>query len=114
MNRSSEDAELTIRYLLGELPAAEQRRYEARYVADDWVFAELLAAETELIDRYVRNELSPHEHEQFETHFLNSAARRQRVEFARALAELADQASAGTASSPLLSWWRRWWRRTTP
>jgi anti-sigma factor RsiW len=79
------DDQVMIRYLLGGLSEDEQTRLEERFFADDDYFEQLLAVESELIDAYVRGELSGHEREQFETFFLASPRRRERVEFAKAL-----------------------------
>jgi anti-sigma factor RsiW len=79
-----------IRYLLGELPEGEQRRYEESYLADDDLFAELLTIEAELIDSYARGALAPHERERFERYFLRSAERRARVAFAISLLKMVE------------------------
>ncbi len=73
-------------YLLGALPEREQQQLEQKYMVDDAQFEELLAAEDDLLDAYVRGELSSTQRKQFETHFLVSPRRQKRLEFARALA----------------------------
>lgn len=73
-------------YLLGALPEREQQQLEQKYMVDDTEFEELLAAEDDLLDAYVRGELSSTQRKQFETHFLVSPRRQKRLEFARALA----------------------------
>jgi hypothetical protein len=81
-------------YLLGGLDEEERSRVEARYVADEEAFEELLAVENDLIDGYIAGRLTPDERGRFEAAYLTSAERRQRVEFARALSRacaLAEQ-----------------------
>jgi hypothetical protein len=73
------------RYFLGELSDVETQRFE-RDCFDDDAFAEsVLVVEDELIDRYVRNELSPEQHDRFEHSYLITDARRTRVTMARML-----------------------------
>jgi anti-sigma factor RsiW len=86
-----------MRYLLGNLSEAEQSAFEKDYLADDQVFAELQLVETELIDLYVREELTTADSASFEQHYLNSPERRQRVEFARALQRTTNSVSASSA-----------------
>jgi hypothetical protein len=72
-----------VRYLMGELPAEEEQGLEERYFQDDALFSELLAVEGELIEQYLRGRLSPDEHRRFESVWLASPARRQRLELTR-------------------------------
>lgn len=73
------------RYLLGELSEEQQIEIEDRAFADKKYLASITSVENDLIDEYVRNELSGAERQRFEKKFLASAERRKRVEFARAL-----------------------------
>jgi hypothetical protein len=77
---------LIARYLLGELSEEQQVEIEERAFADKDYLASITAVENDLIDEYVRNELSGADRQRFEKQFLASAERRKRVEFARALA----------------------------
>lgn len=79
---------LIARYLLGDLPEDQQVAIEDRAFADKDYVALVTAVENDLIDEYVRQELSETERRQFETRFLASAERRKRVEFAKALASV--------------------------
>lgn len=72
----SEDHQLITRYLLGELNDDEQRALEERYFADDDLFALLLLAEAELIERYEDGRLTKEESRQFESYFMRSDLRR--------------------------------------
>ena len=91
MKQKSDNHELLLRYLLGELGEEEQGRLERRYFADDKLFEEMLLVEDDLIDCYARGELTEGERERVEKHFLKSSARRERVRFARALMRHADE-----------------------
>jgi hypothetical protein len=91
------------RYLLGQLSEDERIEVEDRYLSNAGVFDELVVAEDELIDDYVRGELSLSNRELFERNFLCSVARRERVKSARALMKFAD----AHATSTRVSWWQR-------
>ncbi|HYV13967.1 MAG TPA: hypothetical protein VE980_23880 [Pyrinomonadaceae bacterium] len=78
-------AQLT-RYLLGLVSPSERERLESEYFTNDDTFQEILSVEDDLIDAYARGELSATERRHFEERFLNSAASRERVQFARTLA----------------------------
>jgi hypothetical protein len=101
MTPDDEEARLT-RYLLGQLPAQEQAEVEERYLSDPDYHLALRAAERDLIDRYVRGELS--DHEAFETHYLSSPARRARAEFAQALAQWSDRSQAVAVAAEGPAW----------
>jgi hypothetical protein len=75
----------TIEYLLGALSEAETERFDALSVSDTEFADELSAVEADLIDAYVRGELSGQTLARFEGHYLSSPLRRDKVEFARAL-----------------------------
>lgn len=63
------------------------RRIEAGFFADDAQFEELEIAEDELIDAYVRQELSDEEKQKFRARLMTSPRIVERVNFAQALAE---------------------------
>lgn len=83
--------ELIVRYLLGDLPEERQTEIEDRAFQDEQYLRDILAAESDLIDEYVRGELTDSARRQFESRFLSSAERRQKVEFARALARVTPE-----------------------
>jgi hypothetical protein len=76
-----------VQYLLGELSEEEKVQFEERYFSDDRVFEELLAVETELIDSFVKGELPETRRERFQSFYLNSPERRERVQIAKCLME---------------------------
>ncbi|HEY6230232.1 MAG TPA: hypothetical protein VIW64_03115, partial [Pyrinomonadaceae bacterium] len=57
---------LIARYLLGDLPEEQQVAIEDRAFADNDYLALVTSVENDLIDEYVRQELSPTERQQFE------------------------------------------------
>ena len=85
---------LISRYLLGELSEEQQVEIEDRAFADKEYLAAITAVENDLIDEYVRQELSETDRRKFEGRFLASAERRKRVEFAKALARVPVEAPA--------------------
>ena len=80
------DDERTVAYLLGELPEEESERFEDEcyFAGKDWP-EEVRAAEHELVDAYLRKELTPEQHQHFEQNYLKSDERLQRVATAAAL-----------------------------
>lgn len=87
MKEISETEDLLNRFLLGEASERERAEVEDRLLRDVEFYERLLAAEGDLMDAYVREALPAHERAQFEESFLTSARQRERVEFARGLAE---------------------------
>ncbi len=85
------DETLLAKYLLGNLTDDEQVRVEDRAFADPDYLGALEAAEADLIDAYVSGQLAESDRRGFERQFLTSAARRTKVEFAKALAKVAAE-----------------------
>jgi hypothetical protein len=94
------------RYFLGAASPEERTGLENKYFADAEIFEELLAVENDLIDSYARGRLSNLEKEQFEQHYLNSPQRRVRVEFARSLTQVAQEAKQSASFEGVSFWWR--------
>lgn len=80
-----------VKYLLGHLTEEEQVDVEDRAFADAASLSALEATEADLIDAYVRGELSQSDRRNFEFRFLTSPERRRKVEFARALATITSE-----------------------
>jgi hypothetical protein len=87
-------------YLLGELPAEGEAEIELRYLEYEDFYQQLMLAEEELIEVYLRGELDPKRRDRFETHFLRSPSRRERVETARALLSSLDLHTEARVSAP--------------
>ena len=86
------DAELRderlVDYLLGRLSDEEAQRYDERSIADDEFVWRLRDVENDLIDAYVRGLLTGETCRRFTTVYMASPRRRERVMFARSLADL--------------------------
>ena len=96
------------RYFLGDLPREDRVRLEDRYLVDVELFEELLAAENDLIDAYVRGELTEDERQQFEVEYLKSPERRDRLDFARALSQLSALDEEALAANRRSLWKKMW------
>ena len=97
----SKGEEVIRRYLLGELPEADQVRLEQQYFSDADFFEQVLIVEDQLIDDYLRGQLRRRERDRFEQHCLASTKRRERVELARALIQTVSKPSTATHESPM-------------
>ncbi len=83
-------------YLLGALGEAEQLALEEKLLLDDEEFEQLLIAEDELTDSYVRNALPPEERTRFEQHFLCTSERQQKLRFALIFHRHLDRAASSS------------------
>ena len=99
------------RYFLGELSTDEAEHFDRECFSDS-TFAELVfVVEDELIDRYVRNELSDADRERFEQFYLTTVARRSRVAMATRL-NLTMNSATSEKAKPFES--HSIWQRLTP
>ncbi|HJQ67766.1 MAG TPA: CHAT domain-containing tetratricopeptide repeat protein [Blastocatellia bacterium] len=85
MSRSLKNEERLAQYLLGLMAEEEMVELEEVYLLNDELNEELQAAERDLMDRYLEGSLSDDEQNRFETFFLSSPGRMERLRFARAL-----------------------------
>jgi hypothetical protein len=76
---TSRDDEELRQYLLGLLPDETMERLDEASIADDGVAARLRVVETDLIDDYVRGQLTGETLARFESWYLSSARRRESV-----------------------------------
>ena len=81
------DDEALVRYVLGLLPDEARERLDEASIVNDEVAARLRAAETDLIDSYVRGQLSGATLERFESYYLSSPRRRENVRLAASFLE---------------------------
>ena len=101
------DELLLVKYLLGNLSEEEQVRVEDHAFEDRDYLNAIQAAEADLIDAYARDNLPQEQRRAFERRFLVSPQRRAKVEFARALARVTDEAKAGELpASRRISGWK--------
>jgi len=80
------------RYLLGELAEADQAALEQELRINRGKFDQVWAAENELIDSYVRGEMSRADRNRFESHYMASPLHRERVAIAESFLTNIDQA----------------------
>jgi len=99
------------RYLLGELAEADQAALEQELLIDRGKFDRVWAVENELVDSYVRGEMSRADRKRFEGHYLASPLHRERVAIAESFLTNIDQAVEETVEvsekEPLVPWRRR-------
>jgi anti-sigma factor RsiW len=112
--RDSRPDDLLIRYLLGALPDAETERLDEQSLADDDFADRLRAAEDDLIDAYVSGTLTGERRERFESNYLASPRRRDKVAFARRFLAVVDRSSSplhvvAAARTPAVPEPRRAW-----
>jgi hypothetical protein len=107
-----------MRYLLGTLSEEERARMEERYFSDDAEFEELEIVEEELIDRYIRGELSTTDSATFEMIVARSPRLTERVAIAQVFAERLKSTPTGVSTAPVAtkdpgrphepaSWWTK-------
>ena len=85
MNTQLIDHERIKGYLLGQLPEEDESQVETRLLTDREFYEELSILEDELIDQYLAGALSVSDRQSFESHFVSSSERKQKVRIARAL-----------------------------
>ena len=90
-------ADELVQYLLGVLPPEDTERLDEASIVDDDIAARLRRVEDDLVDSYVRGQLSGDTLAQFESHYLASRHRRERVEFARKFLRAVDKVDKETA-----------------
>jgi len=84
------------RYLLGELAEADQTALERELLIDRGKFDQVWAVENEMVDSYVRGEMSRADRKRFESHYLASPLHRERVAIAESFLTDIDQAVGET------------------
>ena len=91
-------------YLLGQMLEPDESQIETRLLTDREFYDELSIVEDELIDQYLGGGLSDADRQSFESHFVSSSERKQKVRFARALkkhvAESSDQSESVGSVAP--------------
>jgi hypothetical protein len=95
MTNQPQQKTLITRYLLGQVSERERAEVEDRYLSNDDLFEELVDAENDMIDAYVRGRLDATERSRFETYFLITEDRRERVQFAKSLMSLDAPVAVG-------------------
>ena len=93
MTTNAGDKEIR-RYLLGGLDEGARQGVERRLLTDEDFLEELLFAEEELTDQYLKEELSEDERRDFEGNFLSTPERRRKLRFAKALGRYVSENSS--------------------
>jgi cytoskeletal protein RodZ len=97
-------------YFLGELPAPDAESLEENCAFSAELTERAQMIESELVDDYLRGNLSAAESDSFETHYLITEARREKLYSARALWRVAGEANAPKAAAApdsAISFWQR-------
>jgi hypothetical protein len=92
-------------FLMDVLPSVEREEIEQRIFADDALFARVEDIETDLVDAYVGNAMTPEARTRFERSLESNPARREKVVFARLLSRKLTGVGGG---SNLLAFTRRY------
>ena len=90
MKKQTYDDQLLTEYLLGGLPEPDREEVDDLAVTDDELALRLQVIENDLVDAYVRGELTGAQLEQFQAHYLASPRRREKVALARGLQKSLD------------------------
>lgn len=110
--RDSRPDDQLIRYLLGVLPDAVTERLDEQGLIDDDFADRLKLAEDDLIDAYVSGTLTGDMRERFESYYLASPRRREKVAFARRFLTAVDRTGSqlhAVAPTPVVSERSRAW-----
>ena len=95
------DDRFLAQYLLGALPADDADIVDVLCISDEDMAARLAAIENDLVDAYVRGDLSPEDLGAFKSFYMASPHRRQKVEFAAALLAVEKKRAATPVAAPV-------------
>jgi len=87
-----------IAYLLEELPEEELKQFEEECFEQESWPNQIIPVEEDLIDAYLRGELTQEQRQHFERNYLTTEARRQRVTMVAALLRHVDESQAAQPS----------------
>jgi len=111
------DERVMRQYLLGELAPEARERLEQRLLTDKDCYEHLLLLEDELVDDYASGALAAGERERFESYFLATAERKQKLGFARSLKRYVAKVTApvpAPAKEPFFHALVAGWRGLSP
>lgn len=100
MSQQPYSPQLLREYLLGALPEEDAERLDELTFTDDAFVEAVAAAEKDLVDAYVQNELTGDELKKFRSHYLSSHPRRQKAQFAEALKTIMESESKRFRENP--------------
>src|SRR6185295_1414314 len=107
------DDQEVVRYLLGVLPEEERQRFDEASIVDDEMAVRVRSVENDLVDAYVSRTLAGETLARFESFYLASPRRRQRVKSAERFLGAVDRvpvrgaATAAPAASGRAAPWSR-------
>lgn len=99
-----EDHAILVRYLLGELPEAEQEQVEERYFLDAEYSQLRDEVGMDLVDAYVAGTLTPRQREHFDAHYVVTEERRQAVHAACLSKVYRERLSTSQPARPVWQW----------
>ncbi len=91
MSKEKYNNKILNEYLLGLLPEDKAEEFDELSVTDDDFAGDLESAENDLIDAYLKKDLSESELARFQAYYLASPLRREKVEFAKSLQTVAGK-----------------------
>jgi hypothetical protein len=91
VDKGTYENQTIIDYLLGSLPEAKIERLDELSITDDQFAARLQEVENDLVDSFVRGELSGETLDKFRSHYMSSPKRQEKVAFARGLQKVTDR-----------------------
>jgi len=97
---SGPDDQQLVRYLLGLLPEEDAERLDEASIVDDEIAGRLRVVEDDLVDAYASGSLQGESLRRFESFYLSSPLRRQKVKFAGSLHRTVNQAAVSAAAAP--------------
>ena len=99
MKTDEYDDRLLTEYLLGAASEEDIEHLDELSITDDALASRLSAVEHDLVDAYVTGELSGKALERFDSHYLSSPGRQQRVRFAQTFQQLAAEGATRLVES---------------
>ena len=93
MSKAIYNRQALIQYLLGSLPDEQAELFDELSITDDEFASSLEAAENDLVDAYVQGELAGSSLEKFQSAYLTSAYRRQKVDFAQSFRDFCERSA---------------------
>jgi hypothetical protein len=110
MRQQTDNEQLLMSYLFGDLPEEERLRIEERFFTDSEFYEQLLALEDEIRYDYAQGELSELDRKRFERRFMATSEGRRQAELARAvtlkIADAAAQATPLRTRKESGEWWK--------
>jgi hypothetical protein len=94
LHESGPDDQQLIRYLLGQLPEEDAEILDEASIADDEIAGRLRVVEDDLVDAYASGNLAGESLQRFESYYLSSPRRREKVRFAGSLLRTVNQPAA--------------------